>query len=230
MNDNNKLGFGDFLKENVPIIEKAITLKEKSNIIIFKCLTKTKFDNKNYIFYISLIFNIFHFILLSIYIIYKKKIYKNKKSNTNKIQSNQNSKIFKESLNTEDKEDNLNSKRILFTNVIDNKNNDINKTITHKYNELELENNMFNQNCISNNELNKMYSNDILKVKHKKNILSLSVPIQIYKNNNKNNNKNKNKNEKNSNKFHIIFGKMIYKNLFEKFSFEKKLLYEYIII
>ena len=226
MNDNNKLGFGDFLKENVPVIEKAVALKEKSNIIIFKCLTKTKFDNKNYIFYISLVFNIFHFILLFIYIIYKKKTYK-KKNNIKKIKSNGNIKILNGSMNTEDKEDkedNLNTKRILFSNVINNKNNDINKTITYKYKDLE--NNMFNKNFISNSEENKIHSNDILKVKNKKNILSKSVPIPISKNDND----NENKNEENSNKFYIIFGKMIRKNLFEKFSFEKKLLYEYIII
>ena len=154
---------------------------------------------------------------------------KNKPNNINKIKPNGNSKILNESMNTEDKEDNLNTNRILFSKVINNKNdfNDINKTISYKYNELELENNMFNQTCISNNEVNanKMYSNDIFKAKHKKNILSYSVPIPISKNDIKKNEKN----EKNS-KFHIIFGKMIYKNLFQKIYFEKKLLYEYIII
>jgi len=221
MIDDNKLGFGDFLKENVPVIEKAVKLKEKSNIIIFQCLTKTKFDNKNYIFYISLFFNLFHFILLIlfIFIFYKKKLYKNENNIINKSKLNGNSYKFNGSTITEDNEDNLNSKRTFFNNNINNKKNDINKTISYKNNELE--NRIFNQNCFSKKEMNKIQSNDILKVK---NNLSLSVPIPISKN------YNNNKNEKNKNKFHIIFKEMIYKNLFEKFSFEKQLLYEYIII
>ena len=69
IDEENSMGFKDFLKQNFEAINKTINLKDKSNIIIFKCLAKTKFDNNNYIFYISLILISFHFIILFLFLI-----------------------------------------------------------------------------------------------------------------------------------------------------------------
>ena len=71
-----QIGFGDLLKDNSDIINNTLRLKDKTNIIIFKCLGITKFDLKNYIFYISLIFSITHFLSLAFYF---KIFYKNLK-------------------------------------------------------------------------------------------------------------------------------------------------------
>ena len=68
--EESQMGVKDFMVQNFEIINQTTG----SNIIIFKCLTKTKFDKNNYIFYISLIFFILNcFILILAFFFYYKK-------------------------------------------------------------------------------------------------------------------------------------------------------------
>ena len=46
--EDSSMDIKDFLNQNFEIINQTT----KSNIRIFKCITKTKFDRRNYIFYI----------------------------------------------------------------------------------------------------------------------------------------------------------------------------------
>ena len=92
VDEENSMGFKDFMTKNFEVINKTINLKEKSNIIIFKCLVKTKFDNNNYIFYLSLILIVFHFIILFLFlikfIIRIRVLYKIKENGANIIETN----------------------------------------------------------------------------------------------------------------------------------------------
>lgn len=163
MDEQNKMGFGDFLKDNIDIINKTINLKENSNIIIFKCLARTKFDYKNYIFYIALFLNIGHFISLSLFILYFIKIKKNKIKN--KINNIKDKKKNQNKKNSEDNFESISSKRTILenSNTINNKNN-LNKTIDYKYKENGNGLVIDNENNISNIEKDKEGSNQIKEI------------------------------------------------------------------
>ena len=222
-----EIGVEDFLKNNVPIIEKTAILKDKSNIIIFKCLSKTKFDGKNYIFYISLILIISHLILLFLffYAFYKdieEKI-KTKFMKDNKLNGNINNE---ENNNTERNNEDSNKQQRLNLLNVGNKIN-VNKTINYKIKENDTIS-IFNENYNPNIDDKDSNSNkNIIAVHSRKKILSRSV--QIVNDTNKNI-CTKNIIKEKKIKYCSIFRNILYNNLFEKFSFVKNLFYEYIIL
>ena len=168
--EESQMDINDFMSQNFDIINQTT----KSNIIIFKCLTRTKFDRKNYIFYISLILFIFNNLTLFL-IIYFYFYIKNPKF---KKQNNIN---MKDIINkTEDEGSYKNTVKNIIS-IINNKQNNIssdenknNNTFIYKF----------------RNDTDKNTKDDILKLsvnfssKKKDNILTKSVPIIINKKNN----------------------------------------------
>ena len=205
--DNSKMGFGDFVKDNIDIVNQTLNLKEKSNLIIFKCLFKTKFDSKNYIFYLSLFFILFHFFSLFFYFkVFCKKIkIRNENLETsNNIRESQNRKSL------------YNTKKKIFENV--NRKNGLKELINNKNKKINISHNLeLSKNIIESNEI-------FLFKNKKKNALSSSVPILPSKDTIYNNNKN------NEEKFCTNFINILNKNFLDKIPLEKNLRFETIII
>ena len=206
-----QIGFGDLLKDNSDIINNTLRLKDKTNIIIFKCLGITKFDLKNYIFYISLIFSITHFLSLTFYL---KIFYKNLKIENLKNEGPD----FNNSIQ---KRETFYKTKQLFDETDKKTKQTINNTIIY------VENGKATGNKISNetNNIDNIDSNDLFNFKKKKNILSLSVPIPNSINNHFNKNSKKDKDN-----YFINLIKIIKKNISEKLSIEKALCSQTIII
>ncbi len=101
--EEKEMNIKEFAKENFDIVNMAIALKGKSNFVIFKCLNRTKFDKKNYVFYLSLIFSIIHFVFLFFYFIeFKKKLqidFNNEIETKNESKENLNEVISKKQQN-----------------------------------------------------------------------------------------------------------------------------------
>ena len=210
INNENEIGFGDLVKE-IDVVDKTINLGQKSNIIIFKCLTKTKFDSKNYIFYITLILSIAHFILLSFYLI---KFFKRIKL---KFQTKENGNKFMATTIGDNKK-NINSIKVisLYSHNKNDINNNINNTINFKNNE----NGKGFEDVFSSLHSNGISSNKIITYRKKKNNLYNSVPILTLKT------INNNIEEENKNKFCKNFKIILFKNIIRKIPFERKLIFE----
>ena len=201
-----------FMAQNFDIINQT----KNSNIKIFKCLTKTKFDRTNYIFYISLIFLSSNCFLLffAFYLFYVK-------NKTNQINSSES----KESVNnTFDENKNTNKKIFSYINnsnhnsSLDN-NGGKNKTFVYNFQPEDEQN--------KNSET--LNLNEKIWFKNKKNILSKSVPIISTKNNkekeiNKDNNNNDNNeiSEILNNNFCFKFKKNLYNNFNEILPYKGK--------
>ena len=168
-NENNNLG--DFLVDNFEISNKGKTLIEKSNLIILKCLFKTKVDRNNYLIYL---YGTFFLIEIFLMINYFKSDYK---LLIDEIEKDYNEKI-KENKSEQkmDSESNENKKLISEKILILNQN---------------LENNVSNEN----NEDKRLKSNS------KDNIIYLKIingNDSLNENEEKKNEESKNKEEKNN--------------------------------
>ena len=207
--EESEINIKDFMIQNYDIINKTVN----SNIRIFKCLKKIKFDKNNYLFYISLILFIFNCILIILFFIFYNK---NNQIKQNKvISSRQLSNI------SENKEDISNLNKTIF-NAINNLN--VNSSDNKRINKQ----NIFIYNFNDSYDINKkvdIFPLDIkLSSNTKANYLSKSLPITITKNNNVNNNDN-NLNFKKKNNFCFYLKQNIknnfltvipYKNSFDK--------------
>ena len=219
-NEESNMNMEDFMVQNFDIINQTT----KSNIIIFKCLARTKFDKKNYIFYISLIFFIFN--LLFIIIIFYFHLRRQKKEKANENQNSKNNSDIGSNI-TEDENRNKN----INNNIFSGSNNSIDKSIEHNNNKNSNNGNKTYVYKFRDSEADINQKSDILKLNansfqnNKKNIVSRSVQIITVTNKNNNNNDDKdNKDEKLENKtinnFCYHFKANLRKNFFEVIQFK----------
>ncbi len=203
-NENNNLG--DFLVDNFEISNQGKTLIEKSNLIILKCLFKTKVDRNNYLIYL---YGTFFLIEIFLMINYFKSDYK---LLIDEIEKDYNEKI-KENKSEQkmDSESNENKKLISEKILILNQN---------------LENNVSNEN----NEDKRLKSNS------KDNIIYLKIingNDSLNENEEKKNEESKNKEEKNNkeNEDKEKYQDILKKNIMEKIiTFMNKSNYRSLII
>ena len=201
--EDSSMDIKDFLNQNFEIINQTT----KSNIRIFKCITKTKFDRRNYIFYISLVLFIFNNISLILFFLFYLKKTKLKNANINEKKEFNN--------NTENEKSHKNSVKNIIS-VISNKQINSNSSDDNK-------NNTFIYNLRNDN--NKNLKNDILKLnvnsfsKKRDNILTKSVPIEISKKYNIYDNDTTFENNK-INNFYSKFKNNVIENFYEIFPFK----------
>ena len=185
--EESQIGVKDFMVQNFEIINQTT----QSNIIIFKCLTKTKFDKNNYIFYISLIFLILNCSIL--FIIFFFYYNKNKSQPINIFES-------RESIsNTVNAEGNRRSvQQIIKDNNNNNSNNDIDRNNDNGKNKTFIYD--LRKDVSYNSQRSDILNLNVnISSKKKYNILSKSVNILGNKNGIKDNNANFNDEDNNNN-------------------------------